>query len=152
MKGLNRDFAEETLERLARLEDDRMPSWGSMSASDLIPHLIGTLRFSLKQIEGPPYSGNWLTTTLAPPVAFTGWLSPPKNLRLRGKDGAPAPLVTAPGDLAVLESVMGEFIDGLESGSLSDTAWHPLFGDIRPHGWAKFHVLHTKHHLKQFRL
>jgi hypothetical protein len=27
---------------------------------------------------------------------------------------------------------------------------HPFFGDFGPEGWAKLHVIHCDHHLRQF--
>ncbi len=46
---------------------------------------------------------------------------------------------------------MEEYLAAVETGELRP-APHTLFGDIGIDGWARLHVRHFEHHLKQFGL
>ena len=152
MKGITPDLIEETARRLEALTPGAKPVWGKLTAEELVPHLIGTVRSSMSQIPGPAFMGNWVTTTLLPPIVFLGLVGPPKNLKsIDPETGKPGAAVSSPGGIDTLESVMHAFLEGEETGGF-EASIHPLFGNIGATGWSKIHVLHTRHHLKQFRL
>ena len=75
----------------------------------------------------------------------------PKNIKLKGTDGAILPPLLMDGDLDALRTTITEF---LESKGTPDLALdpHPLFGEIGHEGWGIIHGIHFEHHLKQFGL
>lgn len=150
MKGLDREFATAAIERLSKLARDAKPKWGTMTADEVVPHLIAAIRSSTGEIEPPAFIGNWFTKTILPPIVYTGLLLPPKNLKTKSSDGTEHPVQKCEGDLDTLAETIEDFIARLESGSLTKTTVHPLFGDIGAENWAKVHILHYKHHFKQF--
>ena len=149
MKGIDQEFVASSAGRLRALPADRKPKWGKLTAPELVPHLIGAFKSSMGEVSSGKFIGNWFTTTILPPIVYTGWLMPPKNLTLKSDQGEPLPAISIPGTIDDLVSVMEEFIRARDNGSLN-TSRHPVFGDIGPVGWGKVHVVHMRHHFKQF--
>ena len=149
MNGIDQGFVANSAERLRALPPDRKPKWGKLTAPELVPHLIGAFKSSMGELPPTKFIGNWFTTTVLPPIVYTGWLMPPKNIKLLNEKGEAIPALSVPGSIEDLAAVMEEFIRGRDSGTLKTTA-HPLFGDVGPEGWGKVHVVHMRHHFKQF--
>jgi hypothetical protein len=151
MKGIDLEFIDKCMTRLAKLKPDTKPAWGKLKADEMVPHLIGTLKSSMGDLPEQGFIGNWFTTTILPHIAYTGWVGPPKNLKSRDRSGAVTPAVMYPGNANDLASCMKDFIQRRDAGTMKTTR-HPLFGDIGPEGWGKIHVAHCKHHFKQFQI
>jgi len=153
MRGLDREQAAAFADRLEKIDENSVRQWGRLEHTELVPHLLGAFRYSMGQLESSEaaFQGNWFTTTILPHIVFTGLVSPPKNIKLHNQAGDELSAVSVPGDLSDLSAAMDEFIVKVESGELQ-TKPHMIFGDIGPKGWAKFHVIHLRHHTQQFGL
>lgn len=151
MSKLSREFAADAVERFRMLAPGTRPAWGKLTAATVIPHLIGTMNYSLRKKTPLPFTGGWLTTRFVGPLIIGGLMPIPKNVKFKDIDGAELPPMSDEGDVLKLAQVMEEFIKRDMNNALT-TPIHPLFGDIGPEGWSRLHVVHTKHHLKQFRL
>lgn len=149
MQKFDSAFAADVIERLGRLEPDAKPAWGRMKAEELIPHLLGTMQFSVGEGPNIPYGGNWVTENIVGPLLLNGILPMPKNVKFKDEEGEAAPALSSPGTLEDLKASMDEYISKAGGGGLA-TSWHTVFGDIGANGWAKMHVVHFRHHLKQF--
>lgn len=148
---LNRESAKQAIERLGKLKADAKPDWGQLRGEQIVPHLIASIEMSMGRGRQLPYQGNWAMRHVVFPIATSGLIKIPKNVKFKHKNGEVEPPLLCDGDLNRLAAVMEEFIAGEESGTLKTTL-HPAFGDIGPAGWAKLHTMHIDHHLKQFRL
>ncbi len=151
MPQLDRKKAADILSCLKSLAPDATPRWGSMTGADLVPHLVGSMELSMGRGEPVPFGGNWFSVNLIGPIATSGLVPIPKNIKLKNKEGTVQPRIAAAGDLASLGKIMEEFISGVEAGTL-ETGRHPAFGNIGPRRWSSLHVSHINHHLKQFGL
>lgn len=152
MPTLTRDMARQTLERLEPLKPDSKPKWGEFTGEDLVPHLIGTFQYSMGHLERELRDvSNWVTTRVLPLLLFSGILKFPRNVKLKDSKGRVVPAISAPGDLTTLKEVMEEFLSGAASDRF-ELGRHPVFGDLGPKGWARFHAAHIAHHLRQFGL
>lgn len=151
MKKFDRIYAKEVIERLRRLRPDVQPRWGVMKPDELVPHLIGTMRFSMGDLGEQYFMGNWVTVNVVGPLLMNGILPMPKGVKFKDAKGTPQPGLSAPGDIDDLEVEIERYIAGNEAGSIN-TARHGVFGDLGVDGWAKMHVVHFNHHLKQFGL
>ncbi len=151
MKGIDLEFVDQCMTRITKLKPDAKPVWGKLKANELVPHLIGAFKTSMGDMPELGFIGNWFTTTVLPPIIYLGFVGPPKNLKSRDKNGAITPAVSYPGDANDLAACMRDYIRRRDDGTMKATR-HPLFGDIGPEGWGKIHVLHCKHHFKQFQI
>lgn len=140
------DFIDDTIERLHRLKPGAAPLWGALDPEAMISHLIVSLRYTMGQYGTSSPSGNWYTRAVLGRLILWGLIPIPKNLRM------PFPSRDAErprGDLETLHAVMEEYLALVQGGGL-DPAPHPAFGALGVDGWARYHVLHFEHHLKQF--
>lgn len=151
VKPLDAEFGAEVVRRCGALPTDRAPRWGVLRADELVPHLIGTVRYSMGQLPESGFYGNWFTQRLLPPLVYTIGMGPPKNLKSLDKDGNRVEAISCPGDSDTLQEAIDEFLAGCEARSFTPGR-HPFFGHIGFDGWRKIHVLHFKHHFKQFDL
>jgi hypothetical protein len=149
MRGLTEPFIDEVCAKLAGVAADAKPHWGKMTGADVVPHLIGTVRMSMGEIPAIGFNGNWFTMTLLKRIALTGLTLPPKNIKTYNDRGEEVEAIQSPGDVEALRAAMLDFIHRERGGTLT-CCRHSLFGDIGPEGWSRIHVLHTKHHMKQF--
>lgn len=149
MPKLDRAFAKELVERFGKIPPDAKPKWGKMAPDELVRHLVGTMNYSMGKQEEQHFNGNWFFVNVVGPLAVNGVLPLPKNVVFKKASGEAAPALTDEGDLETLAEAIEEFISQEESGELK-TPRHAFFGDIGPEGWSKLHVVHFKHHLKQF--
>ena len=147
MRTFDHDYVNEVIGRLDRLKPDAKPRWGVMSPGQMIGHLIFWMRYSMG--KGPEYrfAGNWFTMRVVSPLMLNGWLPVPRNLK--GIQSVPPLPDPPPGDSETLHAVLETYLNLVQSGEL-DPRRHPAFGDIGVDGWAKMHMVHFEHHLKQF--
>lgn len=151
MPKLDRTFAKEAVERLGKLQPDAKPKWGELGPDEMIRHLIGTMNYSMGKQGEQHFNGNWFFVNVVGPLAVNGILPLPKNVKFKTSEGVTAPALTDEGDLDTLAAAIEEFIAADEAGTLK-TPRHAFFGDIGPEGWSKLHVIHFKHHFKQYGL
>lgn len=147
MRTFDHDYANEVIARLGRLKPDARPQWGTMSRDQMIGHLAYSVRYSMGKGAEIPFVGNWFTKNIVAPLLLNGWLPIPKNLKDPRLDKFIAGQPTA--DSETLHAVLETYLDWVQSGEFTPRD-HPAFGAIGVDGWAKMHMVHFEHHLKQF--
>ncbi len=140
-------YMEEVVDRLRSLPPDARPKWGTMTPAMLTGHLAATIRYSMGR--GNPFDvrAPWLLRRVVGPhilgpLYVNGWLPFPKNVK--GFDAS-----SQDGDLETLHAVMEDYLSLVQADELSPPP-HPLFGDLGVDGWARLHIVHFEHHLRQF--
>ena len=118
-----------------------------MTPGQMIGHLAFWVRYAMGRGPEVPFFGNWLTVRVVAPLIMNGWLPIPRNLKApKTKSAVPD---TAPADTETLHAVLETYLQYVQAGEFVPRT-HPAFGDIGVDGWAKVHVRHFEHHLKQF--
>jgi oxepin-CoA hydrolase/3-oxo-5,6-dehydrosuberyl-CoA semialdehyde dehydrogenase len=140
-------YVEEVLERLRSLPADAKPRWGSMTPDLLVGHLTNAIRYSMGRSGTFELHAAWLVRrVIGPyilrPVYVNGWLPFPKNVK--GFDA-----LAQDDDLETLHAVLEDYLSLVQADELSPPP-HPLFGDLGIEGWARLHIAHFEHHLRQF--
>lgn len=125
---------------------DARPAWGSLDRDRLVGHLIGAVRFSMGRLGTMPDRGTWLTKRVLKPLILNGVVRIPKNVKMRGAARQPQGVME---DLETLHAVLEEYLQLVQADELTPPP-HPLFGDLGVDGWAKMHLRHFEHHLRQF--
>ena len=147
MRAFDRAFVDDTRAALATLEEDQVPEWGQMRPPQLFAHLKTAVAYSLGKEEETPSEGGFLGRHIVGPLLLNEILPMPKNVKAPKMYDAAMPSATLDEFMEELEAFLGAY----ESNTLPDIA-HPYFGAFGAEGWAKLHVLHVKHHSKQFGL
>lgn len=148
VRVLDQDYAEEVIDRLGRLSPAAEPAWGRMTPPQMVAHLGLTVRYSMGKFGPLPVVGPWWLRRIVGPLVINGFLALPKNAKAPRARGVTLP---PPDDLESLQALLEEYLGLVQAGELTPPP-HPYFGDIGIDGWAKFHVVHFEHHLRQFRL
>lgn len=147
MRAFDHDYVNELITRLGRIDPESTPRRGTMSRDKMIAHLCATVRFAKGKGPPLPYVGNWFSCRVLGPLVLNGILKLPTNVGIPQPAGEPA---AAPhGDIEALHAELEDYLNLVQAGALSPPP-HPLFGDIGIDGWARLHVLHFEHHLRQF--
>jgi len=146
MRIFDHDYANEVINRLNRIKPEAKPQWGTMSSAQMIGHLAFWVKYSTGKGDELPFAGNWVTKRIVGPITLTGWFPVPRNLKLERRVAVQDP---PPADTETLHAVLETYLGLVQSGELTPYR-HPLFGDIGVDGWARMHVVHFEHHLKQF--
>lgn len=149
MPKLDRAFANQAVERLRRLKPDAKPQWGTLNGTTLIHHLLWAVNYSMGKHGQQHYTGNWVFENIIGPLAVNGLLPLPKNVKFKTAEGRVDTAISEEGTVNDLAAALEEFIEKEEAGILK-VPRHAAFGNIGPAGWSKIHVVHLKHHLKQF--
>ncbi len=89
-----------------------------------------------------------MTRRVAGPLILQGLLPIPKNVRAPRR-AVPTSGIHLQDDLETLQALLEEYLQLVQADELTCPP-HPLFGDIGVDGWARFHVVHFEHHLRQF--
>ena len=147
MRPLDHDYVNELVSRLSKLRPDAKPAWGSITPERMIGHLTMTVRYSMGRVPELDVRGNWFVRHLVRPLVLNGLLRIPKNLKVPDPGGQLFPA----GDAETFHAVLDEYLTLVQSDDL-EPAPHPAFGHIGVDGWAKLHVVHFEHHLRQFGL
>jgi hypothetical protein len=149
MPKLDRAFANEAVERLRRIAPDAKPAWGELNGTTVIHHLLWATNYSMGEHGQQHFNGNWVFENIVGPLAVNGILPLPKGVKFKTATGETDTALQEAGDVDALAAALEEFIRKEEAGELR-TPKHAFFGDIGPAGWSKLHVVHVKHHMKQF--
>jgi hypothetical protein len=149
MPTFDQEFIETTGKRLENLSPDSAPLWGKMNCAQMMGHLNMTIIYSMGNLPAMPGNPGWMSRNIIGPLILNGILKLPKNFVPPRPEGAPEPPPPPEGNKQMLLDAMERYRLGLEAGTIK-AAPHPGFGDIGAEGWAKMHVVHTDHHLRQF--
>lgn len=152
----NADLRDRLLSRLLpdallALREDAKPSWGAMTAQQMVEHLAWVFEISIGQatVECPVpearrerwkailYDATPLPVEFRNPALVAGL--PP--LRHRGLTEA----------RAALARVVAEFLEQSRA-TPAATHIHPAFGPMSGEEWSRSHFKHVYHHLSQFGL
>ena len=146
MRSLDHDYVEEVMARLGRIQADAQPAWGALTRDRLVAHLVGAVRFSMGRLGAMPDQGTWFTRRIMKPLVLNGIVRIPKNVRTRG-----AARQTPGGidNLETLHALLEEYLQLVQADELTPPP-HPIFGPLDVDEWAKMHVRHFEHHLRQF--
>ncbi len=150
MRLFDHDFAADVIARLRALEPDAKPAWGTLTPERMVSHLALSVRYSLGQAGVFPDKSNWLLRNVVCPLLLHGMLPMPKNVKLTAPVGVPPDLPMSD-DLETLHALLEEYLDLVQADELAPPR-HAFFGDIGVDGWARLHVIHFEHHLRQFGL
>jgi hypothetical protein len=141
---LDHDYVERLIKSLGRIKPEARPAWGKLTPAGMVQHLADTIRYSMGRAGDLPNASTWLSRRIAAPLILHGILRIPKNIK--GFDYS-VPMPAA--DIESLHAVLDEYLALVQAGEL-DPKPHPFFGDIGVDGWARLHVIHFEHHLRQF--
>ncbi len=135
----------ELIERLARLDPDQSPRWGSLTAPRMLAHLCDQMRMTLSAESLPPIPGPTHYPVLR--ELFLYVLPWPKGSIQGPPEAFEADPAAWAQDLATLNELVDQFL-GLDP----DRDWpdHPHFGRMNQRAWAAFSHKHFDHHLQQF--
>lgn len=144
VRPFDRAFVTEACHRLQQIRDDATPNWGRMNPAQLHGHLRLAYRYSLAKEPLGPDEGGIFGHYIIGPLILNGWVPMPKNVKApKMYHALPTSTVDA------VQTEIEEFFERYSAGTLPDVP-HPYFGPYGVKGWAKLHVLHTEHHMRQF--
>ena len=147
MRAFDHDYVVELIARLNRIKPDAKPAWGRMTPPEMIGHLTTIIRATKGKGPEYPFRGNWLTTRIVAPLLLRGIIPMPRNRR--GPEPLDAGKVIRSGDTETLHAELEDYLARVQAGEFRPPV-HPMLGDIGIDGWARFHVIHFEHHLRQF--
>jgi hypothetical protein len=135
---------QELRQRLGRLTPAAPRRWGTMSAPQMVTHLVDSLRMVLEEIPVAPKKLPIRFTPLKQLIIY--WLPFPK-----GAPTAPELVSRLPADwpteCATLLALLERFG---ERGPQARWPDHPAFGKLTGRAWGVLVYRHMDHHLKQF--
>lgn len=147
MRAFDHDYVLEVVRRVENLKPSAKPAWGVMAPAEMVGHLVETLRYSMGRGQEYEDIGNWFTKVVLRRLLRWGLLRIPKNIKAPRAPGMPP--TPAPSDAETLHAVLEEYLSLVQAGELAPVR-HPVLGDLDVDEWARLHVLHTEHHLRQF--
>jgi hypothetical protein len=143
MPFLDHDYVNEVIARLERIQPDAKPAWGSMSRADMISHLADWVRLSMGRTDPLPDQSTWLSRNILRHAMLHGVLPIPKGLSSPRMQKSPT------SDLETFHALLEDYLAHVQSGDLQPPP-HPFFGPLGVDGWARIHLRHFEHHLRQF--
>ena len=134
----------ELLDRLARLNPDAAPLWGTMNAPQMLAHLVDWMEMA----RGGIHAAGRKSPLRYPPLKQLAiyWLPFP-----RGVPTAPELISRKPSDWVSEHAAVCRHIGSFERVD-PKAIWpeHPVFGKLTPNAWGVFGYRHMDHHLRQF--
>jgi hypothetical protein len=131
-------------DRVQRLQPDRKPHWGTMSAPQMVAHLCDSLRMASGELEVAPKKV---------PLRY----SPLKELVLyvlpipRGVPTSPELIRRKPREWTEEVADLREQLNGIvQRGGEALSPEHPAFGRLSAKQWGVLIYRHMDHHLRQF--
>lgn len=149
MPAFDHHFAEHLLERAARIAPDAQPQWGTMSRNRMFGHLYDIFEYCMGNMGEAPDKSTFKTRVIFRPLILSGIVKIPKNVKVPPGKGDGPKMFERETELDELRAKMEEYLAKCQAGEL-DPPRHPFFGDLGVDGWAKFHVRHMDHHMRQF--
>ena len=136
-------ISEQSLSRLSQLQPDATAQWGSMTAAELLAHLIDAFQVTFKEKEVTIQKG-FLSS------GFGRWLALLFPIP-KGKIKAPAIFhERKPADFDADKQIVSEYIKRFSADPHQAFGPSPLFGHLSNKQWARLHYIHLDHHLRQF--
>ena len=148
MREFDHDYVDEMMRRLSNVQSDTKPLWGKMSASMMVQHLITAMRYSLGQGSQVPDASTWFTRNIVRPLLLNGIVGISHGYCLP-KTWETFNLASPGDDTETLHALLEEYLALVQAGEL-DSPSHPVLGPIGIDGWARLHVMHFDHHMRQF--
>lgn len=140
-------IAEETKQRIARLQINSARQWGKMNAAQMLAHCASGMEMAVGDIRPPrALIGRLLGSLVKPRVVGND-----EPLR-RNSPTVRELLVRDERDLNAERVRLCTLIDRFASGGASACTAHPhpFFGSMTPAEWAVLTYKHLDHHLRQF--
>ncbi len=144
MRAFDQNLVDEVISLFGSLDANLKPVWGSMTPSQAMAHMTAAMRYGLGKEQETPNAGGFFGARIAAPLILGGFMKIPKNQKAPKMYDSAAP----EGDTESLRTEMEEQLQRMCAGSFKPPE-HPYFGDIGAEGWAKLHVVHLEHHLRQ---
>lgn len=150
VRSFDHDYVDDVMKRLGRVQADAKPAWGRMDRASMIYHLAEYVQYSTGQAGDLPDQSNWFTRNVIGPLMAHGIIRIPKNAKTAIEpDRSPLNDILEPDPDKYLLRVLDGYLARVQADEI-DPRPHPLFGHIGIDGWAKAHMVHFEHHLRQF--
>jgi oxepin-CoA hydrolase/3-oxo-5,6-dehydrosuberyl-CoA semialdehyde dehydrogenase len=144
MRNFDHDYVEEVIRRLGRITPDAKPAWGKLTRQGMIQHLADSVRYSMGRLGDVPDRSNWVLRKVIAPLILNEIIRLPRNL-----PAPPYPKRAAQDDLETLHALLEEYLGLVQAGEFAPKR-NSALGDIGVDGWAKMHLVHFEHHMRQF--
>lgn len=151
MKNLLENADRDTLiARLQNLNPDSRRRWGTMTASQVVPHLTDPLRVAIGDREAQPMNSIFSNPVVSALVVW--WMPWPKGAPtasefIQGEGGTPPAEFER--DKQTLLLVIHRFAHHPENELFRP---NPVFGRLSRRAWGRLMWRHIDHHLRQFGL
>jgi hypothetical protein len=130
--------------RFRAIRSDTRPSWGRMSAPQMVTHVADSLRMALGELPCVPKRSPLRYTPLKQLIIY--WLPWPQ-----GAPTAPELLARLPASWSTDVTDLTALIDRVGThGRGGRFADHPAFGRLSGRTWGALIYRHMDHHLRQF--
>jgi hypothetical protein len=149
MPAFDHRFAQNVIKRAETIPTDKKPEWGNMNRNQMFGHLYDVFEYCMGRAGEMPDKSSFKTRYIFRPLVFSGIVKIPKNVRVPRPKDSDREMFKREVELDELRAKMDEYLACCQAGDL-DPPRHPFFGDLGIDGWAKFHVRHMDHHLRQF--
>ena len=146
MKTLARkEDRSEICQRLAKIDSNDVPLWGTMSVGEMLCHLRGAFMIAAGEqpagiVEMPLPRAVMKWGALWSPIAWPHNVQTVPELKRENV----APPSTFACDHAEMLAAMNRFL------ARENRTAHAMFGSMEPSDWMRWGYLHTDHHLRQF--
>lgn len=136
--------------RLRALRPDAPRRWGTMTAPQMVCHLIDAGRMATGRAEVASVA-TFLSRTIVKWVALFGPLRFPRNIQTVDELDQVAGRGTSPSDFAADVATVEQLLEEIADWP-AGRPWppHPIFGRMSRRAWRRWAYLHTDHHLRQF--
>jgi len=139
--------ASHIMKRIESIPPDRKPEWGEMNFHQMLGHLVDVFEYCMGNRPPMPDKSTFYNRHIAAFLLFNRINELPRNVRLPRPKPKPTDLPVA--DIETFQAVLDEYLSKAQAGEL-DPPPHPYFGKMSIDKWAKFHLIHMDHHLRQF--
>ena len=130
--------------RLRRLDLNRPPRWGRMTARQVPPHLLDQMRVTMGEVTVDRIPGPMRYSPLREAALY--WLPWPKGIKGPSQMFTTLPTDWA-ADLDALVTIVERFVQRGPAGSWPE---HPAFGRMNGRDWGVLCYRHFAHHISQF--